>query len=169
MKTETMPAKTAMPGMMAMAGGMMMPGMNMGMPGMNMGMGMPSMGMGAPMAMVAKCRMSMQMIDSGMKMMLETDQADAAAALTGACDMMQGGMMTMTMMMNGMAMMTMNMGLMGPCRYTKMALGASFELRMADKNMMAMMKSGMDMMTKMLESGMTCMIMMNGMPIAFCG
>ena len=152
----------AMSGMgmpMGMGGGMMMNPMMMGM-----GMPMTS-GAGTGMGMMMpRCRMTFEKMPDGMRMTCMCDDKAQAAMLQSLCMMMQGGQCTCCMMMNGMMCCCCNMS-MGVCRMEMMDMGVAMTCTSGDQHMVKMMHANRDCMNAMMMPGMTCCMLMNGMPI----
>jgi hypothetical protein len=154
--------------MMATDRGMTMPagmGMTSMMPmGMGPMMASPMAGMGAMGMMMPRCRMTFEKMANGMKMTCMCDDKAQAAMLQSLCMMMQGGMCTCCMMMNGTMCCCCNMS-MGVCRMEMTDMGVSMTCTSGDQHMMKMMHANCDCMNAMMMPGMTCCMMMNGMPV----
>jgi hypothetical protein len=158
-----------------MAGmGMSMPTMGgsmMGMPMMMSGMtgSMPSMmpGMGSGM-MMPRCMMKMEKCPGGMKLMCVCEDKTSAMMLQNMCMMMAGGMCSCCMMMNGMCCCCCNMGMMGMCEMEMTEMGCTMTCTSGDKMCEKMIQACCDCMNAMMGKGMTCMMMMNGMPMCCC-
>jgi hypothetical protein len=154
--------------MMPMMQGMMMPGMMNGMMGMGQ-MNMPQMSMGGMNGMMLpRCTMKMEKCPGGMMMTCMCEDKTAAEMMKNMCMMMQGGMCSCMMMMNGMPMCCYNMGMMGTCKMEMMDMGCTMTCTSGDKAMEKMIQGCCDCMNTMMMPGMTCCMMMNGMPMCCC-
>ena len=149
-----------MPGMMGMpmTGGMMP--MTGGMAGM--------MNMGMNMAMTPRCMMKMEKCPGGMKLTCTCEDKTSAMMLQNLCSMMAGGMCSCCMMMNGMCCCCCNMGMMGMCEMEMTDMGCMMTCTSGDKNCEKMIQACCDCMNAMMIKGMSCMMMMNGMPMCCC-
>ena len=150
--------------------GMMMPGMN-GMMNMPMtGGAMPGMGSGMMpgMMMAPRCTMKMEKCAGGMKIMCMCEDKTSAEMMKNLCMMTQGGMMSCCMMMNGMMCCCCNLGVMGMCKMEMMEMGCMMSCMSGDKGCEKMIQACCDCMNSMMMLGMSCCMMMNGMPICCC-
>ena len=139
----------------------------MGMPGMGttMGSNMPMAG-NMNMMMVPRCTIKMEKCKDGMKMMCVCPDEMSAAMMQNLCNMM-GGMMSCCMMMNGMMVMCCNMT-MGMCKFEATKDGICMTCTSGDAKCCQMIQACCDAMMSMMESGCTCCVCMNGMPVC-CG
>jgi hypothetical protein len=143
-----------MMGGMGMMGGMMMPGSGM------MAGAMPGM------MMAPRCTIAMERCPGGMRMTCTCEDKTSAAMLGNLMMMMQNGMCSCYMMMNGMPMCVCNVGMMGVCKVEMMEMGCTITCTSGDKHCEKMIQSCCDCMMGMMMPGMTCCVMMNGMPVA---
>lgn len=157
-----------------MMSGMNMPMGNTGMMNMPMGgmgmmggmMNMPTMMGSMPAMMMApRCTIKMEKCPGGMMMTCTFDDKTGAAMMANLMGMMQNGMCSCCMMMNGMCMCCCNMGMMGMCKVEMMEMGCKVTCTSGDKNSEKMIQACCDCMAAMMMPGMTCCMMMNGMPM----
>lgn len=156
--------------MMSMGMGNM--GGMMGMPMMTMPM-MGRMGMGSeagsmPSMMIPRCTMKMEKCPGGMKMTCMCEDKTAAMMMQNLCNMMAGGTVSCCTMMNGMMCCCCNMGMMGMCKMEMMDMGCMMTCTSGDKSCEKMIQACCDCMNAMMMPGMTCCMMMNGMPVCCC-
>lgn len=140
------------------------------MPGSMNPMNMPMMGGMMPgmmpnMMMAPRCTIKMERMSGGMRMTCTCDDKTAAEMMKNLCMMAQGGMMSCCMMMNGMMCCCCNMGMMGMCKMEMMDMGCMMTCTSGDKNCEKMIQACCDCMNAMMMPGMTCCMMMSGMPI----
>src|SRR3984957_326178 len=148
----------------------------MGMGTAGMGGGMMGMPMAGPMmggspsmsGMVPQCMMKMEKCAGGMKMICTCEDKTSAMMMQNLCNMMAGGMCSCCMMMNGMCCCCCNMGMMGMCKMEMTAMGCTMTCTSGDKNCEKMIQACCDCMNAMMMPGMTCCMMMNGMPMCCC-
>lgn len=151
---------------MNMTGGMGMMNMPM-MGGGTMGMMMPGMMMGAMpgMMMAPRCMMKMEKCPGGMMITCTCEDKTAAMTMANLMGMMQNGMCSCCMMMNGMCCCCCNVGMMGMCKVEMMEMGCKVTCTSGDPECAKMIQACCDCMTAMMKPGMTCCMMMNGMPM----
>src|SRR5262245_36521056 len=140
--------------------GMTMPGMGTTMP-----MSPPQPGM-AP-TMVPRCKMKFEKCTGGMKIHCSCDDKMAAGMLQNLCSMMAGSMCSCCCTMNGMTVCCCNFT-MGVCKCEMTKDGVVFTCLSGDKDCCNMIQCSCDCLTCMMQSGCTCMVMMNNMPVCCC-
>lgn len=137
--------------------------------GMMGGMGMQSgtmngmMGMGG-MMMMPRCTMKMEKCEGGMMLTCSSSDETAAMMMQNLCNMMMGGMTSMCMMMNGMMVMNCNM-MMGMCKFEMTTDGMMMTCTSGDPMNAKMIQACCDCMMTMMESGCSCCLCMNNMPV----
>src|SRR5262249_23677661 len=137
-------------------------------PGMAMpGMAMPSPAAGPSYTMVPRCTMKMEKCPGGMKITCTCDDQTAAGMLQNLCKSLQGAMCGCCCTMNGMMVCSCNFT-MGMCKCEMTKNGVSMTCTSGDQKCCDMIQACCDCMNTMMQSGCTCCMMMNNMPVCCC-
>ena len=152
---------------------MMMDRPTMGVGGMTtptMG-GMPMSGTGgmsAPnMMMVPRCTFKVEKCQGGMKLTCSCTDTAACAMMQNLCQMLAGGMCSISCMMNGMVVCTCNLT-MGMCKVEMTKNGCCVTCTSGDQHCCEMIQVCCECISACLKAGCTCCLMMNNTPVC-CG
>ncbi len=131
-------------------------------------MPMPSM---APFStgqmMIPRCTFRLEKCTGGMKIHCCTDDATACAMIQNLCQMLSGGMCTMTCLMNGMTACTCNFAMCMPrCEVTE--TGCCITCTSGDAACCTMIQGCCDCLAACMKAGCTCCLTMGGTPVC-CG
>jgi hypothetical protein len=117
--------------------------------------------------MMPRCTMKMEKCDGGMKLTCTCDDPNACSMMQNLCQMMAGGMCSMSCLMNGMMVCCCNLT-MGLCKVEMTKNGCTMTCTSGDEMCCDMIQSCCDCMATMMKAGCTCCLMMNGTPVCCC-
>jgi hypothetical protein len=158
-------------GVKVMNSAMMMERPLMGMPAMGspaMGtMPMGGTGMAPNMVMVPRCTFTVEKCQGGMKVTCKCEDPNACAMVQNLCQMLAGGMCSMSCMLNGMVVCCCNLT-MGLCKCEMTKDGCCLSCTSGDPKCGEMIQGCCDCIAACLKAGCTCCLMMSGTPVC-CG